>query len=118
MSEDSTGGEAALVAARRAKAARLAARGLNPFANDVDAARRTRVADLRARASSAMIDPESQRYDADKVTALDLGEQQVFGRIVLRRDFGKACFLRLRDSSGEVLCPCARIQEAYAEEGP
>ena len=35
MSEDKSGAESALIAARKAKADRVRARGENPFANDV-----------------------------------------------------------------------------------
>jgi len=45
--EGTSGGEEALAAARRDKAAAVRARGQNPFANDVTAADRTLVYGLR-----------------------------------------------------------------------
>jgi lysyl-tRNA synthetase class 2 len=104
MNEDQAGGEEALVAARREKAERLRARGENPFANDVRAQRRVLLGELRSRFMPALLEPRAeQRYDADKVAMLGGSEtHSVLGRLVARRGFGKASFLRVRDTSGEL----------------
>jgi len=97
-------GEEGLLEARRAKLAQLVARGQNPFANDVDARERTFVGALRAAFSEALLEPPAElRYDPARVETL--GEKKtfrLFGRLVARRGFGKASFLRLRDDSGEI----------------
>ena len=101
MSAESS--EEALIQQRREKAARLREQGQNPFANDVKLEKRSTVHELRCKFQSALLDAKEQRYDPAQVEAL--GNQEsflVFGRIVLRRGFGKASFIRLRDGSGEV----------------
>jgi len=96
-------GEEALLLARRQKLETLRERGQNPFANDVDASDRTLVSELRATFAPALEDAAELRYQAEKVTALSAGRRlHVMGRIVARRGFGKASFLRLRDLSGEI----------------
>ena len=96
--------EEALVEARRAKAEQLRGQGRNPFANDADPSDRTTLGALRAAFESARTGADAEdRYDAERVASL--GENRsyhVFGRIVARRGFGKASFLRLRDGTGEV----------------
>ena len=88
---------------RREKAARLREQGQNPFANDVRLDKRSTVQQLRVKFESALLDPKELRYDPEKVEALAQQEAfVVFGRIVLRRGFGKASFIRLRDGSGEL----------------
>jgi lysyl-tRNA synthetase class 2 len=94
--EHAAGGEGALIEARHAKATRVVERGDNPFANDVDDARRVLLQDLRARFVGALSSADEQRYEPEAV------ERIVFGRLVARRGFGKASFLRLRDRSGEL----------------
>src|SRR6187549_1758028 len=96
--------EEGLVEARRAKAEHLRAQGKNPFANDADPSDRTTLSALRATFATATIAGQGEdRYDAERVAALAGGRRHhVFGRIVARRGFGKASFLRLRDSTGEV----------------
>jgi lysyl-tRNA synthetase, class II len=95
--------EEALVEARRAKAGRCREREQNPFANDVDTADRDLVHALRLAYESALIDAAELRYDADKVAALGADQRyHLLGRLVARRGFGKASFLRLRDASGEI----------------
>jgi lysyl-tRNA synthetase class 2 len=97
-------GEEALVEARRAKLEQLRARGLNPFANDADTSDRSFVGALRATYAPALLEPVAElRYDPERVSTLGAGAvHHVFGRILLRRGFGKASFLRLRDGSGEI----------------
>lgn len=94
-------GEEALIAARREKAERVRARGENPFANDVPREERIFLADIRERFSDCV--GEDGTYDEAKVTSR-AGDKSyvVFGRLIARRGFGKASFLRLRDSSGEL----------------
>ena len=97
------GAEDSLLAARRSKAERVRERGENPFANDVQAERRTMIAEVRAKHAHALVDPEAQRYDPDKVAeSADGGSVVLFGRLMARRGFGKASFLQLRDGSGEL----------------
>jgi lysyl-tRNA synthetase class 2 len=96
--------EDALVEARREKAEHLRQAGKNPFANDADATDRTPLGALRARFAEARIgDADAERYDPERVTALAQDQSHhVFGRVVARRIFGKATFLVLRDSTGEI----------------
>jgi lysyl-tRNA synthetase class 2 len=97
------GGEEALLAARRGKAATLRGRGQNPFANDVQADDRVLVRELRERFQSAVIDPSAEKYDPAAVQTLaGTKSEHVLGRLVTRRGFGKASFLRVRDLSGEI----------------
>jgi lysyl-tRNA synthetase, class II len=101
MSAESS--EEALMQQRREKAARLREQGQNPFANDVRLDKRSTVQQLRIKFEVALLDAKELRYDPAKVE--ELGNQEsflVFGRIVLRRGFGKASFIRLRDGSGEL----------------
>ncbi len=97
-------GEEGLIEARRAKLGHLRERGKNPFANDVDATERTLVGALRERFAPALSgDPSEERYEPAEVEKLGAGQRfRLFGRLVARRGFGKASFLRLRDASGEI----------------
>jgi lysyl-tRNA synthetase class 2 len=97
-------GEEALVEARRAKLEQLRARGLNPFANDADTSDRSFVGELRTAYASALLEPVAElRYDPERVSSLGAGAvHHVLGRVIARRGFGKASFLRLRDGSGEI----------------
>ena len=96
--------EEALVEARRAKAEHLRSQGKNPFANDADPSDRTTLAALRTAFVEARAAGETEeRYDAERVARLAADRSyHVFGRVVARRGFGKASFLRLRDGTGEV----------------
>ena len=97
-------GEEALIEARRQKAESLRKASKNPFANDVDVADRALLYDLRKRFESARIPSDGEdRYDPEKVNELGAGATfHVVGRLMARRGFGKAAFLRLRDRSGEI----------------
>jgi len=97
-------GEDALIEARRGKAEHLRSRGQNPFANDAAYENRSLLRELREQFASALVEPVSElRYDPAKVEALASGrEYYVLGRLVSRRGFGKASFLRLRDMSDEL----------------
>lgn len=104
MEKDQAGGEEALIAVRRAKAAKLIERGSSPFPNDVVTSDRTLIGQLRQQFEPALQPGgEEQRYDAERALELAGGrEYHVLGRLVARRGFGKAQFLRLRDRSGEL----------------
>src|SRR6478752_803061 len=97
-------GEDALIEARRGKAKHLRSRGQNPFANDAAASSRSLLRELREQFAAALLEPVSElRYDPAKVDELAGGrEYYVLGRLVSRRGFGKASFLRLRDMSDEL----------------
>ena len=97
-------GEDALIEARRGKAEHLRSRGQNPFANDAAASSRSLLRELREQFAAALLEPVSElRYDPAKVDELAGGrEYYVLGRLVSRRGFGKASFLRLRDMSDEL----------------
>jgi len=98
------GGEDALIQVRRDKAARIRARGENPFSNEVAEAERSMIGDLRRRFAEALVEPAHElRYDADRVAAIAASDSVTLcGRIMARRGFGKASFLPLRDGSGEL----------------
>jgi lysyl-tRNA synthetase class 2 len=97
-------GEDALVEARRNKAEHLRSRGQNPFANDAPVADRSMLRELRQLFAPALLEPASElRYDPAKVEAIAEGrELHVLGRLIARRGFGKASFLRLRDMTDEL----------------
>ena len=97
-------GEDGLIEARRSKAANLRERGQNPFANDAVASDRSLLRELRVTFESALVEPVSElRYDAVKVEVLAAGRVfHVMGRLLSRRGFGKASFLKLRDMSDEL----------------
>lgn len=99
--EGGDSGEEGLIRARREKAERVRARGENPFANDAPHEKRTFIGQLRQLYLSA--ENEDGTFDAEKVAAIcSSSTYWVFGRLVARRGFGKASFLRLRDASGEL----------------
>ncbi|HEX2879285.1 MAG TPA: lysine--tRNA ligase [Polyangiaceae bacterium] len=96
--------EEALIATRRAKADKLREQGQNPFANDEDVTDRSQVHALRERCAGALLEPKADlRYDPERVVALT-GDASVkiCGRVIARRGFGKASFIRIRDASGEM----------------
>jgi lysyl-tRNA synthetase, class II len=119
MSEEpKASAEEALVAARRAKAERLRARGENPFANDVTprlGGATVDIADLRAKAKDAR--GAEGKYDETRVKDVTAGVAfHVRGRVIAFRSTGGLSFLRLRDRTGEVqlLVSEAALGEAYA----
>jgi lysyl-tRNA synthetase class 2 len=113
---DGRSAEDAIIEARRSKAARLRARGENPFANDVGGRRkhaggagqpavvvvRHDIAEIRGLAASAR--DAAGKYDEAKVRAAtgNLGPFGVTGRVVALRSTGGLSFLRLRDRTGEI----------------
>ncbi|MBI3203537.1 MAG: lysine--tRNA ligase [Myxococcales bacterium] len=97
-------GEEGLIQARREKASRVRARGQNPFANDLDVTDRASTGSLRQRFAPALLEPAHElRYDPEKVAKL-AGDDlfHLVGRLMARRGFGKATFMRLRDGAGEL----------------
>ncbi|MFZ5892150.1 MAG: lysine--tRNA ligase [Myxococcota bacterium] len=96
--------EDALIQARRDKAARCREAGQEPFPNDFDVSDRSDVATLKKRYAGALLEPISeQRYSPELVQSIGQGQPvHVFGRLLARRGFGKASFLRVRDGSGEI----------------
>src|SRR6187401_1032439 len=96
--------EETLIQARRDKAQRLRELGRDPYDNDLDVSDRALVGALRQKYALALVEPKAElRYDPAKVAELAGGSQvHVFGRLMARRGFGKASFLRLRDESGEL----------------
>jgi lysyl-tRNA synthetase, class II len=107
--------ENAIIEGRRKKAEAVRTRGQNPFANDL-AAQPEPLATLRARFDAAR--KEDGKYDPERLAPLsaEAGHAQVAGRIVFFRSFGKGCFYRLRDGSGELqlFCQDSVLGEAYA----
>src|SRR5262245_39077084 len=110
--------EETLIAARRAKAEKLRARGENPFANDVRAIGGGKTVDIaEVRASAASARNADGKYDEAKVK--DVAAGKIFhlrGRVVAFRSTGGLSFLRLRDRTGEIqlLISEATLGEAYA----
>ncbi|MDP9002483.1 MAG: lysine--tRNA ligase [Myxococcota bacterium] len=93
--------EQSIIDARRAKAARVRARGENPFANDVRSLGPVDdIAEVRA-SVGAMGDTE--KYDAAQVAESTGGRVvHVCGRVVALRSTGALSFVRLRDRTGEI----------------
>ncbi len=110
--------EDALIATRRAKAAKLRARGENPFANDVVPRAGGITLDISAvrdRAASARGD--DGKYDEGRVKEATQGViLHIRGRVVAFRSAGGLSFLRLRDRTGELqlLISEADMGEGYA----
>ncbi len=77
-----------LLQQRRAKIATFEAAGINPFANDFSVAH-----------TSTQIHEAHSGDDKAKLETLDIS-YRIGGRIMARRDFGKAAFLQLQDGSG------------------
>jgi len=100
--QDAGRAEQALIDARREKAERVRGYG-NPFANDVDFARLTRMRDIRMRYAEALTgSTEERRYDPERVAGDSDVVFHVAGRVMARRGFGKASFLRVRDATDEI----------------
>ena len=101
----SESGEAAQIEARKAKTARVRARGENPFANDVAAGDvpLSPLADVRAHHAAARND--AGRYDKERVLE-DKARFRVAGRVLFLRSFGAGAFVRLRDRTGELQLYC------------
>jgi len=98
---DPVSAEQSIIDARRTKAARVRARGENPFANDVG--RRGAVddiAEVRQRVSAAC---EGDKYAAASVELAARGRlARVCGRVIALRSTGALSFARIRDRTGEI----------------
>ena len=97
-----------ILEARRAKAARVRARGENPFANDhlnLDGAhggaQTLDISAVRVLANGAKDD--AGKYAEEKVAAATSGKTfHLHGRVIALRSTGGLSFLRLRDRTGEI----------------
>jgi len=105
--------EEALIETRKQKAARVRARGENPFANDVVDGEVALSSLEEVREGCASGRNEQGRYDADAVPD---GTFRVAGRILFMRSMGALTFVRLRDRTGELQLYCDQeaMGEAYA----
>lgn len=83
---------------RRVKIENFQAEGLNPFANDFDVTH-----------AALQVIKAHQADDKEKLETVTT-EYRVAGRIMARRDFGKAAFLQLQDGSGRLQVYVARNQ--------
>lgn len=91
-----------LLQQRRAKVETYRAAGVNPFANDYKVAHTTaQVAEAHAADDKEKLEGCEQEY-------------RIGGRIMARRDFGKAAFLQLQDGSGQLQIYVARNQVGEA----
>jgi lysyl-tRNA synthetase class 2 len=101
MADEPRSAEESIIEARRAKAARVRARGENPFASDV----RTLgpvddIADVR---QSVVGLSEGGKYDAASVERMvQARTYHVCGRVVALRSTGALSFARIRDRTGEI----------------
>jgi len=114
--------EQVLRAARTAKAAKVRARGEDPFTNDIDPKTLVDIGVVRGQFAQALVRNEdgSSRYEPEKVRELQAGTAwgeaaTVAGRIVAWRSFGKAGFLRVRDRTDEIQLFCRKdaLGESY-----
>jgi len=105
--EKSAVGEAALIAARKAKAERVRARGENPFANDVTEREQSTplVTLAHVRSHHLIARSEDGKYEKEKV-AFGKATFRVAGRVLFLRSFGGGAFIRLRDRTGELQLYC------------
>ncbi|MSP24057.1 MAG: lysine--tRNA ligase [Myxococcales bacterium] len=110
--------EQELIEVRKAKAARVRARGENPFANDVAGTSPgrselplTALAEVREQFRGARGD--DGRYVSERIEAQAF---RVAGRILFLRSFGGMTFVRLRDRTGELqlVCEQALLGSAFA----
>ena len=85
-----------LLQQRRAKVDSYQAAGVNPFANDFPVTHNAR----------QVLDAHAED-DKQKLEGVDI-VYRLGGRIMARRDFGKAAFLQLQDGSGRIQIYVAR----------
>ena len=120
MSKGSKGGaggqhssEEALIATRKAKAARLRERGENPFANDIEDGDGERCDLASVRKAFDSVRGEDGRYAME---AIETKPFRVAGRILFLRSFGAMTFVRVRDYTGELqlVCDQSVLGEAYS----
>ncbi len=104
--------EQELIDVRKGKAARVRARGDNPFANDVLAGELplTPLGEVRAAFDDAK--NEKGRFDPDTIEAKPF---RVVGRILFLRSMGGVSFVRLREHGEELQLYCdeAKMGEGY-----
>ncbi|MBN2645643.1 MAG: lysine--tRNA ligase [Desulfuromonadaceae bacterium] len=79
-----------LVAQRAAKVTELREQGINPYANDF------RVEQLNSDVHQAHVDQDAEALEGCEACYV------LAGRIMARRDFGKAAFIQLQDRSGRL----------------
>jgi lysyl-tRNA synthetase class 2 len=87
-----------LIAQRRAKIDALRDQGVNPFAND-----------FRVDSTAGEIAEQHGAHDAEQLEAL-AANYAIAGRIMAKRDFGKAAFIQVQDRSGRIQAYVARNQ--------
>ena len=87
-----------LLQQRRNKIGTFQAAGINPFANDFA------VSDTAQKISAAHVNDTKEKLEELNVS------YRVGGRIMARRDFGKAAFLQLQDGSGRIQVYVAKNQ--------
>ncbi len=75
---------------RREKLAALRGEGINPYANDFSVTH-----------TSGDVVEAHQAMDADQLAGCE-AQYRIAGRIMARRDFGKAAFVQLQDASGRI----------------
>ena len=114
MADEPKSAEDSIIEARRAKAARVRARGENPFANDV----RTLgpiddIADVRRRVAGAA---EAGKYAAESVQRIAKARGcHICGRVLALRSTGALSFARIRDRTGEIqlMLDQSNLREKY-----
>ena len=106
--------EQGLIEARRSKAARVRARGDNPFANDVRHAGPVQdIGEIRRMVAAA---ESGGKYDAARVQEAAEGRVvHVCGRAIALRSTGALSFVRIRDRTGELqlMLDQGVLKEAY-----
>jgi lysyl-tRNA synthetase class 2 len=101
---DPSSPETAIIEARRAKAARVRARGEQPFANDVSPRLGGTTSDIgEVRAACDEARDATGKYDETRVRSIaGEGLVHVRGRVMVFRRSGGLSFLRLRDRTSEI----------------
>lgn len=87
-----------LLVQRRAKIDELRDKGVNPFAND-----------FRTDAVAAEIHEKHLNDDVDQLASLE-SSYAIAGRIMAKRDFGKAAFIQIQDRTGRIQAYIAKKQ--------
>ena len=87
-----------LIAQRRAKIDDLRNQGINPFAND-----------FRTDAVAADIHEKHANDDVDQLASIE-ASYAIAGRVMAKRDFGKAAFIQVQDRSGRIQAYIAKKQ--------
>ena len=87
-----------LIAQRRAKIDDLRNQGVNPFAND-----------FRTDAVATDIHEKHANDDVDQLASIE-ASYAIAGRVMAKRDFGKAAFIQVQDRSGRIQAYIAKKQ--------